>query len=90
MATTSAITITTWASAVASDALLGPLALLVGSLFAVGVLWRSHVAADDDLRKQRDTAIDGWRAQTTATDRLANAIEIRNRRDATRRRAGDA
>lgn len=71
------------------DALLGPLALVVGALIAVGVLWKSHTESDADVRKSRDAAIAGWQAQTTATDRLANAIEIRNRRDAKSKRQGD-
>ena len=71
------------------DALLGPLALLVGALIAVGVLWKSHVDSDNDVRKQRDEALAGWRAQTTATDRLANAIEVRTRREARTKRQDD-
>ena len=71
------------------DALLGPLALLVGALIAVGVLWRLVLSYIADLKAQRDKAIDGWMAQTTATDRLANAVEVRNRRDAIRTRSDD-
>ena len=73
---------------VVPDALLGPLGLLVGALIAVGWLARYLVGFVRDyiadLKQQRDAAIEGWRAQTTATDRLANATELRNRRDAQR------
>lgn len=58
----------------------------VGALVTVvGVLWRDHVRADAEDRKQRDAAIEGWREQTAATNRLASAIERAN----TRKRAGD-
>ena len=71
------------------DALLGPAALLVGALIAVGVLWREHTKQDAKRDAQLDEAIAGWRAQTTATDRLANATEIRNRRESDRVRKED-
>lgn len=35
-----------------------------------------------DLIKQRDLAMAGWKAQTEATNRIAEALEARNRRDA--------
>lgn len=68
---------------------LGPVGLTIGLLVALSVLWREHVRSDEDDRKQRDIALEGWRAQTEATKRLADAIEKRNRADAERRRAGD-
>ena len=43
-----------------------------------------------DLQKQRDVAITGWREQTIATNRLAAAMELRNKRDVARRRVADA
>lgn len=43
-----------------------------------------------DLQKQRDAAITGWREQTIATNRLAAAVEARNRRDAGQRRQAGA
>ena len=55
--------------------LLGPLGLTVALGFAVAALWRSHERADADVRAQRDVAIAGWKAQTDATNRLADAIE---------------
>lgn len=71
------------------ETLLGPLGLLVGAILAVGYLVRILREYLDDIKRQRDEAIAGWKAQTTATDRLANAIEIRNRRDSKRTRAED-
>ena len=55
--------------------LLGPTGLLVALAFAVAALWRDHVRADADDRSQRDVAIAGWKAQTDATDRVADALE---------------
>lgn len=72
-----------------SPELLGPLALTVAALYVIRELWREHLAADADDRAQRDTAIIGWRDQTAATNRLADAIEQRNRDDVTRQRRGD-
>ena len=76
--------------------LLGPAGLLVASLLVIGVLWRDHLRADADDRAQRDTAIAGWRAQVEATNRLINAsnrlaaaIEARNRRDERTRRENE-
>ncbi len=69
--------------------ILGPLGALVGAIIVAVALWRAHLASDADVRAQRDKAMDGWRAQTTASDRMANALEVRNRRDATHTRAED-
>lgn len=69
--------------------LTGPLALTVGLAIAVAALWREHVRADRDDRAQRDVAIAGWRDQTNATNRLADAIEARARDDAQRKRQDD-
>ena len=55
--------------------LLGPLGLTVALAFAVVALWRDHTRADADDRVQRDTAIAGWKAQTDATNRVADALE---------------
>jgi hypothetical protein len=55
--------------------LLGPTAALVGAVIAVGALWREHIRAVADVRAQRDLATAGWRAQTDATNRLADLIE---------------
>lgn len=78
---------------VVPDALLGPLALTVGALLGIGWLARFIVQfirdTITDLKAQRDVAIEGWRDQTKATDRLAAAVESRNRRDATSKRQGD-
>jgi hypothetical protein len=64
--------------------LYGPLGLLIGLSVAVAALWR----ADADDRTQRDAALAGWRDQTAATTRLADAIEQSNR-DATQRHRRD-
>lgn len=69
--------------------LLGPFALLVGALIVIAVLWREHLRADADDRSQRDTAIEGWKAQVDATNRLAEAIDKRAKADAERRRRTD-
>lgn len=76
--------------------LLGPTGLTIGAILAIGalvrviqLLWREHLAADADDRIQRDTAIVGWREQTSATNRLAEAIEERNRDDSARQRRAD-
>ncbi len=71
------------------DQLLGPAALLVGALIAVAALWKEHLRADAEDRAQRDQAIAGWREQTAATNRLAAALEARNRRDARQGRSDD-
>ena len=81
--------------------LLGPYALLVGALIAVGVLWRSREKAIADyiasLRativdrtSERDLALKGWQEQTAATNRVAETLE-EDRRDRTaRRRMGES
>jgi len=71
------------------EALLGPTALLVAALIAVGVLWRDHTRADADDRAQRDVAITGWKDATAAVNRLSAALERQNR-DGKRGRSGDA
>ena len=62
--------------------LYGPAGLLVALAFAVAALWRDHVRADADDRSQRDTALAGWKAQTDATNRVADALDalVRDRR----------
>jgi hypothetical protein len=72
------------------DALLGPLALLVGALLSVAVLWREHLRADADDRAQRDKAIGLLEASLDANQRMAHAWEERNRRDAAARRRSDS
>lgn len=71
------------------DAFLGPAALLVAALVAVGALWREHLKADADDRAQRDKAIALLEATLDGTQRMARAWEERNRRDAAQRRRGD-
>lgn len=75
------------------DALLGPLALTVGALIGIGWLARFIVQfirdTITDLKEQRDAAIAMSRDQVAVTDRLAAALEARNRRDATAKRQGD-
>lgn len=69
--------------------LLGPLGLTIALGLAVLALWRDHIRADADDRAQRDTAIAGWRDQTNATTRLADAIEAKARDDGARKRQAD-
>lgn len=69
--------------------IFGPTGLLVAAIVAVVVLWRDHMRADTDDRRQRDTALEGWRSQTAATERLAEAIEEGNRDATSRHRATD-
>jgi hypothetical protein len=69
--------------------LLGPLGLTVALGFAVLALWRDHLRADADDRVQRSEAIAGWREQTAATNRLADAIEADIRDRAQRQRRAD-
>ena len=83
--------------------LLGPYGLLIGALLLIGLLLKDHKRADDEDRRQRDRAMDGWESSTTAVNRLAaafedlaattkdlaTAIKSRARRDATRRRSDD-
>lgn len=69
--------------------LIGPSALLVAALIAVGALWREHLKADADDRSQRDEAINIARESVTAVNRLAAAQEAANKRAATQRREGD-
>lgn len=70
--------------------LYGPFGLLIALALAVAALWRDHVRADADDRAQRDIAVVGWRSQTDATTRLADAIEQQARDAASRRRQDDA
>lgn len=69
--------------------LLGPYGLVIGALVLIGLLLKDHKRADDEDRRQRDEAIAGWKDATAAVNRLAAALEERNRRDAYARRAGD-
>lgn len=69
--------------------LYGPFGLLIALGLAVAALWRDHVRADADDRLQRDLAVTGWREQTAATNRLADAIETRERDLANRTRRGE-
>lgn len=70
--------------------LFGPAGLLVALLVAVAALWRDHLRADAEDRKQRDNALAGWAAQTEATNRLATAIEQQSREQSERHRRADA
>jgi hypothetical protein len=71
------------------EALLGPFALLVAAVAAVGVLWREHLKADADDRAQRDAfaalldkSLDNNAASLVAWNR-------RNELEASRQRRGD-
>lgn len=71
------------------EVLLGPLGALALLIYVAKVLWDAHKASDEDVVRQRDVAIEGWKAQTAATDRLAEAVERKAIDDATRRRSTD-
>ena len=78
------------------EQLAGPTGAIIALIAVLGiaarviqVLWSDHLRADADDRTQRDTAIAGWREQTAATNRLAEAIEQRNARDARAKRSQD-
>lgn len=71
------------------EALLGPIGGLVLALYVLNALWVAHKESDADVRAQRDLATAGWREQTTATNRLADAIEHDGHDRAERHRAGD-
>ena len=71
------------------DQILGPLGALAIAVLGLIVLGRDHLRQDAADRKQRDAALEGWREQTAANNRLAAAWEERNRREAERRRRND-
>lgn len=68
---------------------LGPVAALVGSIAVIGFLARILLEYIADLKKSRDVAIEGWRAQTDATNRLGDVIEADRREREQRRRWAD-
>jgi hypothetical protein len=55
--------------------LLGPLGLTVALCFAVFALWHSHIAADDDVRRQRDAAVERLAKMVEAVDRNSDGLE---------------
>lgn len=57
------------------EQLLGPVGLTVGAVAVALALWREHLRADADDRKQRDIALEGWKAQTDANAAAAAAAE---------------
>lgn len=61
--------------------LLGPGGFLIGSLLALGALWREHLKADADDRAQRDKALALVEGLIPEVKKLADA--------ATRRRVDD-
>ena len=64
---------------------------LIGAISALGAtvayLGRLFIS---DLMRQRDLALAGWQAADANVDRLAAALEVRNRRDEQTRREADA
>ena len=68
---------------------LGPVGATVLLLYIAKRLADAHDASDRDVIKQRDEAIAGWRETTRVNDRLADAIEVRNRDAEQRQRQGD-
>ena len=63
--------------------------IVAGLLGVIGILWRDHLERDKETRADRDLARTGWKEQTDANARLANAWEARNRRDAAAKRRTD-
>jgi len=64
-------------------------AIITALVAVVGLLWREHLRADAEDRKQRDEALTLLRDAIDGTKRMADAWEDRNRRDAARRRSSD-
>ena len=73
-----------------SEALLGPLALLVAALIAVGVLWREHLKDDQDDRDQRDKALALLETSLANNKAAIAAWDRRTQSDAARKRREDA
>jgi hypothetical protein len=87
-----------------AEQLAGPVGALVLALFIIAglarviqLLWRDHLAADQDDRTQRDHALELLAASLKAnTDHaaasadMAKAWDARNRADAERRRRSDS
>ena len=65
--------------------------MLVAAISALAgtIVWLGRMFIGD-LMRQRDLAIAGWQAADANVDRLAAALEVRNRRDEQTRREGDA
>lgn len=61
------------------EALLGPTAALVGAIAIIGFLGKILLDYIAYLKSQVAIALTGWREQTAATDRLADAIESESR-----------
>lgn len=53
----------------------GTAGLILALAFAVKALWDSHRKTDDDIITEKRDALAGWKAQTDATNRLADLIE---------------
>jgi len=69
--------------------------LFIGAIVAVGgaraivILWRNHLEADAEDRRQRDDNFLLARDLADGTKRMAGAWEARNRRDERAKRAED-
>ena len=86
-----------------SPEILGPLGLTIALGIAVGLLWREHLKADAEDRKQRDLALDlldraiennrlaaaAAHESASANKAMATAWDARNRADAQRHRKAD-
>lgn len=70
--------------------LLGPAALTVGALIVVGVLWREHLRADAEDRKQRDDQLAINEKLRDTISQLSGALEQDSERRRDRRRASDS
>lgn len=82
------------------DRLLGPDGVAVLGIIAAVWLFREwrlsmkrEIDSRDvriaDLQKERDLALEGWRAQTAATNRVADTLEEDHRDRSERRRLSD-
>lgn len=54
--------------------LLGPGGALAGAVAIIVTLWREHLKSVAEIRAARDIALDGWRAQTEATNLVAAEV----------------
>lgn len=75
------------------DRILGPdgvaVVAVIAAVWAVREWRASMLTRIADLTKERDVALEGWRAQTAATNRVADALEAVDRDRENRRRIGD-
>lgn len=71
------------------DVLLGPVAALAGAIITIGFLARLLLEYIAYLRETARTALEGWRAQVEATNRIADVLEAERKERELRRRITD-